>query len=286
MLTQHDTPKTVNYSVDGLGGVDRIQYSGSHSFKETIVKQLNSYQLKGATPYVVFSQVTQHAFEDITNIRDKHHKSLRLMYIHSESILIIRLAVSAVHELIHRRFVLDFEVKFFEMDIDAELVPMGATGYSGPGGEKEPDSAFKPASRRFVDDWPTLVIECGDSQFLARLQADAHWWLENSVGDVKTVIVVSYSLPEKNFHLETWELSDTPDPSNRSIFPPTITQEAEIIGDQVRISAKGVTQTSFMIDFTKVMLRKPVVRRGEHNFIFTKEDLINFAGRVRASSSQ
>lgn len=284
MLAQHGPPKTVNYSGDGLVGVDRLAYSGSRSFKAEIIQRLKEYHLKGAAPYVVFSHVTQHEFEDINDIRGKFFKGLRFMYIHSESILVIRLGLSAVHELTHRGFVLCFEVKFFEMDLDTELVPMGATGYSGPGSQKEPDSAFKPTSRRFANDWPTLVIECGDTQFLARLQADANWWLENSVGNVKTVIVISYSLPEKNFHLETWELSDTPDPSNRSIFPPTITQEADIVGDQAHTPAKGVTQTTFTIDFTKVMLRKPLVRRGEHNFIFTKEDLVNFASRVRSSS--
>jgi len=284
MLAQQDPPKTVNYSGDGLVGIDRLPYSGSREFKATIIQRLNTYQLKGAAPYLVVTHVSQHEFKDINNIRDKQFKGLRFMYVHSENILIIRLGLSAVHELTHRGFVLCLEVKFFAMDLHEELVPMGATGFSGPGSEKEPDSAFKPSSRRFVDDWPTLVIECGVSQFLPRLQADAHWWLENSVGDVKTVVLVSYSLPEKKFHLETWELSDTPDPSNCSIFPPTITQEAEIIGDQVSISAKGVTQTSFVIDFTKVMLRQPIIRHGEHNFIFTKEDLVNFAGRVRSSS--
>jgi len=284
MFDQRAPPKTVNYARDGLVGVDRLQYRGSRSFKTAINNHLNRFLLNGAPQYVVFSPVTQKEFEEIINIRDKQYKGLRFMYIGSETILIIKLGLSAVQELAYRWFARCFQEKFFKMDLDSEVVPMGAAGFSGPGSEKEPDTAFKPSSRRFVDDWPTLVVECGVSESLARLQVDAKWWLENSAGNVKTVIVISFSVPERNFHLEKWELAVTPDPSDPSTFPPTITQEADIIGEEAHITAQGVTKASFVIDFTKVMLRKPVVRRGEGNFTFSQKDLIEWAGRVRRSS--
>ena len=88
------------------------------------------------------------------------------------------------------------------------------------------------------------MVECGTLDSLARLRVYAQWWLENSAGDVNTVIVISVSELERNFHLEKWELADAPDPSDPSIFPPTITEEADIIGEKVHITAKGVTKTS------------------------------------------
>jgi len=284
MFAQRAPSKMVDYLRDGLVGVDRLQYHGSGSFKTAINKRINKIHLKGAAQYVVFSPVTQREFEDINKIRDAHYKGLRFMYISGEGVLIIKLGATRVHELAHRVFVRCFEQKLFQMGLDSELEPIGATGFSGPGSEKEPDSALIPTSRPFETDWPTLVVECGTSDSLARLRVDAQWWLENSAGDVKTAIVISVSKPERSFHLEKWELADAPDPSDPSIFPPTITEEADIIGEKVHITAKGVTKTSFVIDFTKIMLRRPLARHGEGNFTFSKEDLAGIAGRVWRNS--
>jgi len=282
-LAQSAPSKTVNYLRDGLTGVDHLPYRGPRSFTRVMAKRIDGFEFNGAAQYVVFSPVTPQAFEEINDIRNTHFKGLRFMYIGGARILIIKFRVSIVHELAHRVFVRSFEQKLFEMGLDRELVPMGGTGFWGPGSAKEADSAFKPSSRR-TNNWPTLVVECGVAESLSRLQVDAQWWLETSAGDVKTVIVISVSVPERNFHFEKWELSDVADPSDSSIFPPTITEEAEIIGEKVRISSKGVTRRSFAIDFTKTMLFKPQVRCGEGNFTFSKEDLLSFADRVRSNS--
>ncbi|PUU80433.1 hypothetical protein B9Z19DRAFT_975013 [Tuber borchii] len=262
-------------------GVDRLQYGGSHWFKAAINKQISGFLFNGAAQYVVFSPVTQKDLEEINNIRDAHYRGLRFMYIGSERTLIIKFGESLVHQLAYRIFVRCFDEKLSEMGLSRELECIGAAGFSGLGSEKEADSAFKPRSRPFEDDWPTLVFECGFSEFLARLQVDAQWWLENSAGDVKTFIVVSVSKPERSVHLEKWELANEPDPSNPPLFPPTITQEVDIIGEEVRISSKGVTNTSFVIDFTKTMLcEPPACPRGGGNFTFSKEDLVDYAGRI------
>lgn len=283
ILAQRAPPKTVNYPRDGLIGVDRLPYRGSRSFQRVIGKRIEGFKFNGAAQYIVFTDVTRPSFEEISAIRDTEFKGLRCMYIASERILIIKFMVSIVHELAHRVFVRCFEQKLFEMGLDRELVPMGRIGFSGAGSKKEPDSSFKPSSRRFANNWPTLVIECGVAESLARLQVEAQWWLQTSAGDVKTVIVISVSVPERNFHLETWELEDMADPSNPSVFSPTITQAADIVGEKVRISSKRGTRRSFVLDFAQIMLFRPRVPC-EGNFTFTKEDLLSFADRVRSNS--
>ncbi|PUU78343.1 hypothetical protein B9Z19DRAFT_1025468 [Tuber borchii] len=281
IYAHHAPSKTVNYLQDGLMGVDRLRYRGTKAFKTAIDKQISGFQLNGAAQYVVFCPVSPKGFENISNFRDAHYRGLRFMYIGGERTLIIKFGVSLAHELAHRIFVRCFEEKLREMGLSRELERIGAAGLSGPRSEKEADSAYKPRSRRFEDDWPTLVIECGVSESLARLQVDAQWWLENSAGDVKTAIVIAVSKAERRVHLEKWELADEPDPSDPSIFPPTMTAAADIIGEEVRISAKGVTKTSFVIDFTKTMLCKPPVGRpGGDNFTFSKEELVELADRV------
>ena len=42
-------------------------------------------------------------------------------------------------------------------------------------------------------EWPFLVIEAGLSDSMPRLQADAAWWLANSGGQVKLVLLIQYS---------------------------------------------------------------------------------------------
>jgi len=173
------------------------------------------------------------------------------------------------------------------MGLDSELEPVGAAGFSGLGSEKEPDSALKPSPRPFETDCPTLVVEWGTSESLAHLQVDAQWRLESLAGDVKTAIVITVLESEGSFHLEKWELadSDAHHLSDPSIFPPTITQEAGVNGEKVHIIVKGVTKTSFVIDFARIMLHRPLSRCGEGHFTFSKEDFVgSIAGRVWRNS--
>lgn len=58
---------------------------------------------------------------------------------------------------------------------------------------KEGDKALKPRSRALGNDWLSVVFEYGVSESLERQKVDARWWLENSKGEVGTVILVATS---------------------------------------------------------------------------------------------
>ncbi|KAG0136042.1 hypothetical protein HOY82DRAFT_627508 [Tuber indicum] len=70
----------------------------------------------------------------------------------------------------------------------------------------EADTGFKPLSTRpGKGNWPTLVIECGVSKTMERLQVDANWWLTNSSGNVNVVLLLAITEASKNITIEKWE---------------------------------------------------------------------------------
>ena len=103
-----------------------------------------------------------------------------------------------------------------------EFVDIGATRFQRPRSSKESDSAYKPATVRPNRlDWPTLVIEAGMSESLRRLRSDARWWLENSGGEVKIVVIMSIRRTSRlrTIVIEKWEHGPLPGnrPNTRSI---------------------------------------------------------------------
>jgi len=81
------------------------------------------------------------------------------------------------------------------MGVIRELIDIGGGLFEGRMRKKMADTGFKPfPARRYIDDWPTVLFECGVSQSLEDLHKDARWWLTNSEQeDVKTVILVKAS---------------------------------------------------------------------------------------------
>ena len=114
--------------------------------------------------------------------------------------------------MVHRIFVEIFKVKIFLMGLRRDFIDIGRSMISCPAGGKEADTSIKPMSRCFLDDWPTVVFECGLSESLERLRVDARWWLENSDRQVGTTIVVAISKEARSIHVEKWELVDMPNP--------------------------------------------------------------------------
>ncbi|CUS10980.1 unnamed protein product [Tuber aestivum] len=108
-----------------------------------------------------------------------------MMYLNYEQALIVKIMLGSTHEVANRAFAGTVSDKTFQMGLGYNFVDMGATTILAPGGRKEGDSTFKPLEfRHQKHSWPTLVVECGVSQSLARLVVDSRWWLENSGGAV------------------------------------------------------------------------------------------------------
>ncbi|CUS06943.1 unnamed protein product, partial [Tuber aestivum] len=70
---------------------------------------------------------------------------------------------------------------------------------------KEADASFRPLrARPGHHQWPTVVHECGVSETARRLTVDGKWWINNSGGAVKIVLLVFVNEKAKTIRIEMW----------------------------------------------------------------------------------
>jgi hypothetical protein len=132
---------------------------------------------------------------------------MTILYDGREEILIVKLMVVGVmHEGVARQFVAMFDKKLVLLGVDDSLDPTGSGRFGRRGGRsKEADVGYKPCSRRRKHDWPSFVIEVGVSESLAMLRRDAAFWISNSDGRTRIVIVLSVNQRDRRILVERWE---------------------------------------------------------------------------------
>jgi hypothetical protein len=95
--------------------------------------------------------------------------------------------------------------EIYNMGLRQSIRPLGSKTIQGVFCGKEADGEYglaQPVPGRNPK-WPTVVVEVGVSESYRKLRADAQWWLTNSRGDVKLVIIVSVSRKTPNIKFET-----------------------------------------------------------------------------------
>jgi hypothetical protein len=123
-----------------------------------------------------------------------------------EEILIIKLMVGVMHEGVAHLFARMFEAKLFLLDVSASLLPTESGRFGPRGGRsKEADIGYKPRSHPMIDDWPSFVLEVGVLESLAMLSMDAAFWITNSDGRTRIVILSSVNQRDRQILIERWE---------------------------------------------------------------------------------
>jgi hypothetical protein len=96
------------------------------------------------------------------------------------------------------------------MDLKKKLVATGTATFKGPGTKKKQgDSGIRPRPPRSAgNQFPTLVIEAGNSESLPQLYKDRDWWFDASPpgqprGDVKMVLFIKV-YKSKRILIEQW----------------------------------------------------------------------------------
>jgi len=74
---------------------------------------------------------------------------------------------------------------------------------------KEGYHALGPVTREGWDAWPSVMIETEYSEALEYLRMDAGWWLINSAGKIRFVIIVQVMTDQLALHTEGWAMSDS-----------------------------------------------------------------------------
>ncbi|PYH99846.1 hypothetical protein BO71DRAFT_424630 [Aspergillus ellipticus CBS 707.79] len=79
----------------------------------------------------------------------------------------------------------------YQMNLIYALLPTGAKRIHQDMFVKEPDASWRPTDLLSLRStkWPTLVLEVGWTEYLARLRYEAKWWLVHSRGEVNVAIV-------------------------------------------------------------------------------------------------
>ena len=252
--------------------------------QEAISSYEEKLEASEASPYMIFRLVRTNDLLTIERAREngKIGQGVRLTHYVDWDILIVKVP-TAEHEQAHRLFSDQLFGDALLMGLRWELRNTGATKYPVRRASKEGDSGFKPLSvRPLKTDWPTIVIEAGWSESLTRLRRDAHFWLEDSGGDVKIVLLFSIGRGARTGTLiiEKWENRPVPAnrPTTRSITraagnAQTATQIQAITIDSNSNTVNGAPLT---LDFQKIFLRQAVPPL-EHDFTLTAQDLSTFA---------
>ncbi|KAJ9195743.1 hypothetical protein DTO164E3_6578 [Paecilomyces variotii] len=156
---------------------------------------------------------------------------------------------------------------------------------------KEADESFHPESRlgnwNAAFPWPTLVIEIGNAQSLAKLREDVRWWFENSEGDVRIVLLMIVHQRSRTITLEKWQLAppNTPPLTRASInafrqaVPPTmppLVRQIAVNQQPYCIQETTITRTAasaqLMLPFHALLDDAPVPPQSD--LVFTQAELV------------
>ena len=276
------TPITSPQLLEGFE--DQIRKFSGISGLRSAVNTLSNHLYQGTTTnqYLVFQPVTE---DDLAEIEEKRHtigRGLRFTHCTDIDTLIIKVPTKE-HEAVTRTFTHDFMRRIEHMGLTEldDLKDMGATTYKGTSTKKEPDSCWRPlAVRPNGQDWPTVVFEVGVSETLRKLRMDARWWLANSQGRVKIVLLFKINRAARTIQIEKWECTY----AARSNRPPAQVP-AQI--QTVDIDANGVTGSPpattppLVLHFQDILLRQPVPP--EENLIYTAQNLQRLANGIWAA---
>jgi len=242
----------------GLQDAERKKYRDPQSFFRALSSQADKILSGKASQFAVFAPVTQAQLAAIERIRHANYKGLRFQYFKDAETLIVKIVAGIVHGLASMGFGTMLDIKIGRMGLRYHIARTEATTFHGNGSQKEADCSWKPGFfRRLATDWPTMVIECGVEKSLERLKADVHWWFEHSEGQVKIVLVISFSQTKREIHFEQWEMATMPGPYLSS-GEPGPARRVPLMVREFDIAESDGSQGSLAINFESIFLRPPV----------------------------
>jgi len=178
--------------------------------------------------------------------------------------LIVKM-VGPVHELMHLSLMDRVREELGRMGLWSfvDWVSLGSTRFQHRSNNsfKEADSALAPITS---SEWPSLVIEAGWAETLARLRIDAQWWLSAQVPPNSTtilVILVSFTKSQRTFRLERYELAAVAGSVVTRSAPLGVRNLARctaVTTIDIRSTPPIITGAPFILPFAGIMRRPPI----------------------------
>lgn len=119
----------------------------------------------------------------------------------------------AIHDIAHLELMHYVGRSIDQMGLWDSCCSLGAAEYDGLGRcKKEGDGAIRPhPPRQCYNEFPTLVIEAGNSETLPSLYRDKNWWFDNSPfspdnirGNVNVVLLIKLYVKKREMLIERW----------------------------------------------------------------------------------
>ncbi|KAL4895672.1 hypothetical protein BDV59DRAFT_172930 [Aspergillus ambiguus] len=210
---------------------------------------------------------------------------------------LIKVIPSAAHESLLNDFSSKVATELQNMGINwPDRRWIGTTTYKPGNKGKAADQAFTPPSRRVTQGqtrgWPTLVVEVGVSDSMPKLRSNAKFWLNNSNGQTRFIILISVKRARVTF--EKWMLMppNAPNPAPHAYIdtlrsrpihnPPLVNQPAVnqqlYSAQEVVVSPTGMTGAPMVLPFRALYDRAP--RPNESNIVITDRDFREFVQTV------
>ncbi|KAJ5129311.1 uncharacterized protein N7515_005350 [Penicillium bovifimosum] len=204
--------------------------------------------------------------------------SARSMFSYDTRSMIIKL-VTGVHQVASRGLFCEVQDVVRDMSLHRSILVVGSARVRGVSSSKEADESWalsQPIPGRDAK-WPTVAVEVGDSESYGKLKADAEWWLTNSRGDVKLLLIVSINPKTPNITFET-AFSDAVGslPHHQPCYLPTIRQSITISRHGAQITASP--EVPLTIEFEELFCRRPVPP--EHNIDISPDQLRHISSDV------
>jgi len=198
----------------------------------------------------------------------------RITFFGDEVGLVFFRILGPVHETAHLLVFDEIRVIIFQMGLQRKSIPTGSAEFKGTGMKnKQGDSGLRPDPPRSAGiQYPTLVIEAGDSESLPRLYKDKDWWFNNSSptlprGDVRIVLLIKVYPRTKRIVIEQWHRSFYQSPSARVEIKPHPHKPFSLDDNSCWI----VEGAPMVIPFQEVFLRPA---QGQETDIVLAEDFL------------
>ncbi|EER45179.1 conserved hypothetical protein [Histoplasma capsulatum H143] len=171
---------------------------------------LSASQDECPSEFIVFTGVPPDLLEHsaIGKTFSSYHKQLKT--------LILKIALRP-HGRASRVFERLLQDAIRPMGLEEDIGLDGTARVHGLQRDKESDCSYRPrilpAGR--ATKWPSMVVEVANSESQNQVDADAHWWFENSNGDVKIAVTISIQRTgTRRITIRRWETIGRPTRAN------------------------------------------------------------------------
>jgi ubiquitin len=209
---------SVDSSVSELVTLYGIKPDCQHTF--TSYSELRSFLTDsshavdlGIGQYQIVHKVTRDNLDYIDRHRRNDFPSMRILYDGKMEIMIVRM-VGVFHEVVAKSF-----ERIIHHHTGKSFRPTVTARYRGISGnrEKEADNSYVPRGTRIRGtDLPSFVVEIGLSESLSGLRCDADFWLTQTGGRTRLVLLIEIDRDNRVMQMERWEHVPSTSPSSPS----------------------------------------------------------------------